>query len=46
MFQLKVNGVAFRLIPEFDQVKNAMHVSGSVFSIIWFSLCNSFILPF
>ncbi|GAU48079.1 hypothetical protein TSUD_81390 [Trifolium subterraneum] len=25
VFQLKVNGVAFRLIPEFSQVKNALH---------------------
>lgn len=27
VFQLKVNGVAFRLIPEFSQVKNALQVS-------------------
>lgn len=35
VFQLKVNGVAFRLIPEFSQVKNALkerEKSGSVSS--------------
>lgn len=26
IFQLKVDGVAFRLIPEFSQIKNAIQV--------------------
>ena len=38
VFQLKVNGVAFRLIPEFSQVKNALKVS--LFLIIILSFAN------
>lgn len=35
VFQLKVDGVAFRLIPEVSQIKNAISVS--IYSIFMFT---------